>query len=165
MRRSTRTASVILACTAALGAVGGTATAAQASAATSPLCSTSSQTLEIAYLAFQPPAISPGQSSVLTGTIINCSNVQQTAGVEWLAHFVGFTAGQPAGCPVIDPLLESVTLAPGSVATGNVAYTVPGGCTATELVATVEIIQGGTIVSSRTADLAIEQPLPPAMLR
>lgn len=164
MRRSTRTASVILACTAAFAAVGGATTAAQASAAASPLCSTGSQTLQIANLAFQPPAIFPGQSSVLTGTIINCSNVSQTAGVEWLAHFVGFTTGQPAGCPVIDPLLESVTLAPGSVATGNVAYTVPGGCTAPELMATVEILQGGKIVAQRSAELAIEQPLPPGLL-
>lgn len=154
MRRSTRIASTVLTCAAAVSAVA-TAPAAQASTATSSLCSTS-QTLTISSLAFQPPAIFPGQNSVLTATIVNCSALPQQASVEWLGHYVGSTTGQPLGCPVIDPLLESLSMSPGSVAMSSVDYLVPGGCTASELVVTVEILQQGQVVAQRSAQLGIE---------
>lgn len=162
MRRSTRTASVVLACTAAFSAVGGAAGAAQAATTTTAVCS-SSQTLDIANMAFQPPTIPPGGSSVLTTTVVNCSSLPQTAAVEWLGHYV-FASSIPAGCPVIDPLLGSLNLPPGGVAIANVAYNVPGGCNAIGLVVTAEILQGGQVVAQRSAQLGIEQPLPPAML-
>lgn len=156
VRKSLLAASLVLTCAAAVSAVGGAAQAAQAPAAAPAACSSSAQTIDLAALTWQPPAVFPGQSSVATATAINCTTVTQTASAEWLGRFVGPGTGLPAGCPVIDPLITSLTLPPGASATSSVGYLVPGGCSATGLIVTVKILQNGVVVSSRSAELIIK---------
>jgi hypothetical protein len=154
VRRSVRTASVLLACAAAVSAAGTTAAVAQ-TPARGTACSTS-QTIQITSLSFQPPAVYPGQSSKATVTVLNCTNQTQQANAQWMGRWIGSSPGIPAGCPVIDPLLLPVNLAPHAQGSGSVGYLVPGSCTASALVVTVEIIQNGTVVAQRSAQLVIK---------
>ena len=159
MRRSFRISSVVLACAGAVSAAGATAAAAAPASAAAPAACATTQTIEISSLAFQPPAVAPGQSSEAVLTAVNCTAQTQQASAEWLGRFVGPAPGIPTGCPAIDPIVFSMTFPPHGVLTDGVGYLVPGSCTATELVVTVEIIQQGRVVTQRSAQLAIEQPL------
>lgn len=157
MRRSTLAASVVLTCAAAVSSVGGAASAAQSPAAAGTPCSTT-QTLDISALAFQPPAVHPGQSSTATATVVNCTAQTQQGATEWFGRYVSATGtGFPAGCPVIDPLWLPFTLAPHAAASTSVGYYVPAGCTANGLIVTVEVLQNGNVVAKRSATLIIEQ--------
>jgi hypothetical protein len=157
MRRSTLAASVVLACAAAATSAGGAAFAAQAPAAAGTPCSTT-QTIQISSLIFQPPAVHPGQTSTATATAVNCTAQTQQASVQWWGHFVSATGtGIPPGCPAVDPLLLPLTLAPFGSATSSVGYYVPPSCTANAFIVTVEVLQNGKIVAQRNATLIIEQ--------
>lgn len=155
MRRFIRSVSVVLACLASSLAVGAAASAAQAPAAG---CATSSQTIQIVGLQFQPPAVAPGATSEATASLLNCTATQQKASTEWLGRWVSASGTFPPGCPVIDPLILGVTLAPHAAGSATVGYLVPAGCTATALIVTVEVLQNGVIVSQRSAQLQIIQP-------
>jgi hypothetical protein len=157
VRRFIRTASVVLACLASSLAVGAAASAAQAPAATPAACSTS-QTIQIVSLQFQPPAVAPGGTSQATASLLNCTAQQQKASTEWLGRWVSASGGFPSGCPVIDPLTLGVTLAPNSLGSATVGYLVPGSCTAAALVVTVRVLQNGVIIDQRSAQLQIIQP-------
>lgn len=157
MRRSTLAASVVLTCAAAVSSVAGTASAAQTPATAGRLCSTTS-TIDLAALGFNPSAVHPGGTSVATATVVNCTGQTQSAAAQWMGRFVSSTGtGFPPGCPVIDPLWLPFTLAPHAVANSSVGYMVPAGCTANGLIVTVEIIQNGKIIAQRSATLVIEQ--------
>lgn len=157
MRRFIRAVSVVLACAAPSLAVGATASAAQAPASAAAVCS-SSQTIQIVDLQFQPPAVAPGGTSDATVTLLNCTAQQQQASVEWLGRWVSAGGGFPPGCPAIDPLLLAVDLAPHALASATVGYLVPGTCTATALVVTVKVLQNGAVVAQRSAALQIIRP-------
>ncbi len=154
VRRSVRTASVVLACAAAMSAAGTTAAVAQ-TPARGAACSTS-QSLQITGLSFQPPAVYPGQTSEATATVLNCTGQPQQASAQWMGRWIGSSPGIPAGCPVIDPIAFPISLAPHAQATSSVGYLVPGSCTASALVVTVEIIQNGAVIAQRSAQLVIE---------
>ena len=154
VRRSVRTASVVLACAAAISAAGTTAAVAQ-TPARGTACSTS-QPLQITGLSFQPPAVFPGQTSTATVTVLNCTGQSQKAGAQWMGRWVGTSPGLPAGCPVIDPVILQMSFAPHAQSSSSLGYLVPGSCTASALVVTVEVIQNGTVVAERSAQLVIE---------
>ena len=154
-RKPILAASLVLSCAAAVSSVGGAASAASAPAAVGPACTTT-QTIELTSLIWQPPSVLPGQSSRAIATALNCTGVPQQASEQWLGRFVGPTGNFPPGCPVIDPLILSVNLPPHGSATSSVGYLVPSGCTATGLVVTVEVIQQGKVIAQRSADLIIK---------
>lgn len=159
MRRFIRTVSVVLACLAASPAVGTAAGAAQARATAGAVCSTS-QTIEITSLAFNPPAVAPGGTSQAIASLQNCTPLQQQASAEWLGRWVSASGGFPSGCPAIDPLLLQVNFAPFGQATASVGYLVPPACTASALEVTVRVIQNGVVIAQRSADLVILRPTP-----
>jgi len=148
----------------AVVALGCVSTIASATATAAPVpavpraCAVSSQTIQITGLVFQPPTVAPGQTSQATVSAVNCTAVSQQASAEWLGRFVGSAPGIPAGCPVLDPLLQPMNFPPRGRLTGTVGYLVPGSCTATGLVVTVEILQNGTVVTQRSAQLTIVRP-------
>ncbi|WP_031512284.1 hypothetical protein [Streptomyces sp. NRRL F-5123] len=110
-------------------------------------------------LAFSPPSVSPGGTSSASLTVTNCTGEPQTVGETWYGRFLsGSSAGLPAGCPVVDPLPRPVTVAPHASVTSATGYLVFPGCTADRLRLTVTLVQAGTTLGSRTADLLIDQP-------
>lgn len=156
MRKSALAASVLLTCATVVSSVGA-ASAAQTPATAGTPCSTTTP-IQIAALGFQPPSVHPGQTSTATAAVVNCTAQTQQASAQWMGRFVSASGtGFPAGCPVIDPILLPLTLAPFSSASSSVGYLVPASCTANELVVTVEILQQGKIVAQRSADLVIVQ--------
>lgn len=158
MRRSARVASVVLTCAAAASGLAATsASAAQAPATTGAVCSTT-QTIQLAGLIFQPPSVHPGQVSTATATAVNCTAQTQQASVQWYGRFIGATGTPfPAGCPALDPVGFPLTLAPFSSASASLGYLVPSSCTADGLVVTVSVIQQGKVVAQRSAELFIVQ--------
>lgn len=159
MRRSALAASVVLACATVVSGVGAaTASAAQAPATAGALCSTT-QTLQISSLTFQPPAVHPGQISTATASVRNCTAQTQQATVQWYGRFISSSGTTfPPGCPALDPVGFPVTLAPFGSASSSLGYLVPASCTANGLVVTVSVIQQGKVVAQRSAELIIEQP-------
>lgn len=132
--------------------------AAQAAGCPSPV--------QITSLTFNPPQITPGQSSTATVEARNCSDQAQTFSVLTTARFLGPTSGIPAGCPVIDPLPpKSVTVPAGGTWTGSTGYATFAGCTATTLEVTARATDSsGTLLDTRTADLPIVAAPPPCAI-
>ena len=121
------------------------------------LCSTT-QTIQITGLAFQPSAVHPGQTSTATAKLANCTAQTQQASVQWYGRFVSASGTTfPPGCPALDPVAFSVTLAPFGSASSSLGYLVPASCTANGLVVTVSVIQQGKVVAQRSAELIIQQ--------
>lgn len=126
-----------------------------AAAAPAQACAASS-VIEIAYFAFNPSAIPPGQSSTATLTALNCTDQAQTTSGIWYGHFVGPGGGSPQGCPVIDPLPFVVNFSPHGIFSTSSPYTVPLSCTATQLTVTVNFYGGnGVLLAQGTAALQI----------
>lgn len=121
--------------------------------------------IQVYGFSFNPGTVSPGNSSIATLVTANCGmqtvdTVQRWTG-QWLAP-AGAVA--PTGCPIIDPLDLRVDYAPGSEVTQKELYTVPVGCTATELQVTVQIASAtstGTYlpITSVSRILYIVQPV------
>lgn len=156
LRGLPRIGGAILAAGCASPALVATATAAHASATTDVCAST--QAIQIDALAFQPQFVSPGQASQATLSAENCTAQPQSAGAQWYARFIGPSGAIPPGCLAYDPLVLPMNLPAGGRLDSTVRYWVPGSCTAGELLLTVKIIQNGTVVAQRGAQLAIEQP-------
>ena len=139
----------------AVVALGCASTVASATATAAPsTCVVSAQPIQITGLVFQPPVVAAGQTSQAVLSAVNCTDVAQQASAEWLGRFVG-SAPIPPGCPVIDPLLQSLNFPPHGQLTSSVGYLVPFSCTATALVVTVEILQNGKVVTQASATLRI----------
>lgn len=160
MRRFHRTASVAVACLGALAAAG-TASAASAPQATPTAGTTAARVcsislpIQIRSLAFQPPAVAPGQSAQAVLSAWNCTAVPQNAYAQWTGRFVGAEPGIPAGCPAIDPLLVPMRFPARGLLTTSIGYSVPASCTASELVVGVQIRVGGVVVAQDSATLDI----------
>jgi hypothetical protein len=119
-------------------------------------------TIQIGSLTFDPPQVTPGQSSRATTVVQNCTSQPQTFSVMTTARFLGTTSGIPAGCPVIDPLPpQQVTLVSSGTWSGSTGYSVFSGCTATALEVTVRVTDpAGTLLDTATADLPITAAAP-----
>jgi len=119
--------------------------------------------VEITALTFDPPQVKPGQSSVATAVVRNCTAQSQTFSAMTTARFLGATGGIPAGCPVVDPLPpRQITLAAGDTWSGTTGYSVFSGCTATALEVTVRVSDpAGAPLDTATSDLPITADAPP----
>ncbi len=161
MRRFHRAASVAVACLSALAAAG-TATAATAAnttaiGTTAPSVCSISLPIQIRSLAFQPPAVAPGQSAQAVLAAWNCTAVPQNAYAQWNGRFVSAVPGTgiPAGCPAIDPLLVPMNFPARGMLTTSIGYSVPASCTASELIVGVQIRVAGVVVAQASATLDI----------
>lgn len=133
-----------------------TATAVSGTAVASPSACSVSTVIEIAHFAFNPPAVSPGQSSTATLTAVNCTDqIQQTSEI-WSGRYIGPSTGTPPGCPAIDPVAFAVTFPPNGTVSTSETYSVPLSCTATQLVLTADIYgKSGNLYAHGTAILNI----------
>lgn len=169
MIRARRTTVLLLTTPALLGlglAAAGPADAAstaQPAAVVCPAASTPySWPISVYGFSFNPGTVGPGDSSIAVLVTANCSmqpvqTVQRWTG-QWLAPS---SAAAPIGCPAIDPLDLSVDYGPGVEMIQKEPYTVPAGCTATELHVTVRIAAaaGSALpITTATATLHIVQP-------
>ena len=138
---------------------GGSAGAAAPSAVMAP--GACSGVLRVDGFAFSPAAVLAGGSSTAVLTATNCTAQAQTVTEQWTGRFSSLTStGVPVGCPVIDPLLRSRVFAARSQATSSTTYVIPTGCAAGQLTVTVQLTQGGTVLGTASAVLAIDGPTP-----
>ncbi len=145
-------------CVGLLTAATGLATAAvpRSGAAAAASATACSGTVRITAFAFQPAEVAPGGSSPATLTAKNCTGTSRTVSETWYGRFSAPTPGIPAGCPVLDPFLRPVVLAPHAKVATTTTYSVPTGCTATQLAVTVTVTdQTGAVLAQQTADLRI----------
>jgi hypothetical protein len=164
LRRSLLAAAMVLVPAGLAAAPAGIAAAAQASIAAPSVPASHASTwcsgvIQITRLTFTPPAVTPGQIATANVVARNCTGTSQQTSVFWLERFTGPGGGIPPGCPAIDPLPpRPVTFAPHGQVQSASGTLVPPGCTATQLQATVEFLQGATVLAQRTAYLTIIQP-------
>jgi hypothetical protein len=112
--------------------------------------------LRVNSFAFTPWAVGIGQSSSAALSVTNCTWGTQTVIETWTGHFSSnIDPGIPPGCPALDPLPRSVTLAPHEQVTTSTTYNVFPWCTASHLTVTVTISQGSTELARTSADLTI----------
>jgi hypothetical protein len=165
MIRMFRSAALLLTAPAAMGlslAASGPAAAAAVHPATG-CTSTAAVPVEVDGFAFSPPEVVSGGSSTADLVTTNCTDATLATTEEWTAQWLPLTASGPipAGCPVVDPLVRSVTYGPGQELAENTGYTVPAGCEAAELAVTVYIsVTAGSAQETATAHLVIEHATP-----
>lgn len=166
MIRTPRSAALLLTAPTVLGlslTTAGAASAAVASAHVQPAAAcTTAGPIQVDGFAFTPAQVAPGQSSTADLITTNCSNATLATTQQWSGQWLS-AAGTvpPPGCPIIDPLVRSVTYAPGQQVAENTTYTVPVGCQADELAVTVRItLSTGTTTVSGTAYLKIVSVTP-----
>ncbi len=122
-------------------------------------------TVQIVSLAFSPPSVPAGQSSVAQLTARNCTDQALAVSVTWTAQLIWPAGGIPPGCAVIDPLLRPATIpANGQLDTGQ-GYTVFSQCQATTVRVTARIgAADGTPLASQSADLTIAKATAPCRI-
>ncbi|NUS14133.1 MAG: hypothetical protein HOY69_22455 [Streptomyces sp.] len=131
-------------------------TAAAAPAATPTACSPA---VVFGSLTFVPPSVPPGGTSNAVLSAANCTTTTQVVTETWTGRFLtDGSTGQPAGCPVIDPLLRTIAVPALTQVTTETGYLVFAGCTADRLRVTVTLSQAGVSLGSRSSDLLILQP-------
>lgn len=159
LRRTIGTAAALLTASASLALATGTASAAASAGTGAAVCSTSSVVV-IDGFAFSPATVARGQSSAATLAAHNCTGTSQTVSETWYGKFVSGTGtGIPAGCPVLDPFLRSVTFGPHAAVTTSTVYSTFAGCTATGLQITVKLASStGAALGQATATLNIVPP-------
>ena len=132
----------------------------KANAATTAACS---GVIDIGYFAFSPPSVPVGEPSTLNLVAQNCTSQTLQGESIWSGRFTWPGGGLPPGCPVIDPIAQPYSMAPGVLYTTSRAYEDPiAGCEATGLQVTVEFSAEGYsgVVAQATATLTIIQPTP-----
>lgn len=130
----------------------GTATAATTAACTDGIA--------ITQFSFSPGTIEPGQTSTLTLTLQNCGGQAVQGSSTWIPQFTWAGTGRPPGCPVMDPVAFSFSLAPGATATQALGLGDPiASCEATGITATVNVSVSGVTgtAATATASLVITQ--------
>jgi hypothetical protein len=107
----------------------------------------------IARLAFGPGTVAPGQKSTARLSGRNCTRHPQTATIRWTGRYSG---GGVRGCPVIDPLVQRISVPAAEALTAHLGFVVPRACTATALVVNTRVTdKAGTVISNKTASLRI----------
>jgi Cellulose binding domain len=116
----------------------GATTAAQAATCTGGVA--------VSQFAFNPPSVAPGGSSALTLVLSNCTSQTIQGSTDWYGTYTG------SGCPVLDPVPYSYTIAPGGTYTLTNTYGDPGfsGCqpSALRINANVNVNGAGTVTTA-----------------
>jgi Cellulose binding domain len=102
---------------------------------------------------FAPSAVRPGGQATEYVTVENCGPAAITLHLQWTARWNQSIGVLPPGCPGIDPLLRGLTIPGYGQASDTLTYTVPAGCTATDLTGYVEATDAEGV--SGSADLRI----------
>lgn len=138
------------------------AEAASAPAVVPAACATSFP-IVVDGFAFAPGTVAAGASSTADLITTNCSTTAVATTEMWTGQWLPLSAagGVPAGCPIIDPLVRAVDYTGGAIVAENTVYTVPSGCSATQLQVTVRIYgSNGVLGATATAVLQIAQATP-----
>jgi hypothetical protein len=165
MIRTLRPAAAALAASGAVMALSlaaaGTAAAATAPGSARPdVACAASFPIVVDGFAFTPAGVLPGGSSTADLITTNCSTETVATTETWTGQWLPLDAAgnPPVGCPVIDPIVRSVTYSSGEEVAENETYGVPTGCRAAELEITVRIsVPAGTAGITTTAILTIIQ--------
>jgi hypothetical protein len=136
-----------------------------AGAANAAATASCSAVIDIEQIAFNPPSVPAGEPSTLNLVAQNCTSQTLRGEAIWSGRFTWPGGGLPSGCPVIDPIAQPYSMAPGVQYTTTRVYEDPiPGCEATGLQVTVEFsAQGYTgVVAQATATLNIIDTTPPS---
>ena len=113
-----------------------------ANAATTATCTGG---VAVTQFAFNPPSVPPGSDSALTLVLQNCTGQTIQGSTAWYGTYTG------QGCPVLDPIPYTYTIAPGGSYTLTNSYGDPGfsGChpTALRINANVNVNGAGTVTT------------------
>jgi hypothetical protein len=117
--------------------------------------------IAINQFSFSPATVAVGQTSTLTLVLQNCGSQAVQGQSTWTAQFTGSGTGRPPGCPVIDPVAFSYSLAPGATATQTLGLGDPiATCLATGIAANVSVSANGVAgAATASANLVITQPV------
>ena len=120
-----------------------------------PTLSPCAGTAVLVSQAFTPTSVAPGGQSTETATVQNCGTAPLTLHLQWTARWAGADGSTlPAGCPVYDPLLTSVTIPAGGQTTASLGYSVLAGCTATSLTGFVTATDANGVSGSAVLQIA-----------
>ena len=101
----------------------------------------------VSQFAFNPPSVPPGSDSALTLVLQNCTSQTIQGSTDWYGQYAG------QGCPVLDPIPFSYSIAPGGTYTLTNSYGDPGflECqpTALTISVTVNVNGAGTVTTVR----------------
>lgn len=115
--------------------------------------------IAVSEFSFNPAAVAVGQVSALTLVLQNCGTQNEQGSSVWSFKFTGPGGGQPSGCPVLDPVAFSYSMAPGATSTATLGLDDPfATCLATGIAATATVSANGVAgVATATANLVIVQ--------
>lgn len=133
----------------AVNGVTGTVTTVTASLQFNPPCTDG---IAINQFSFSPSTVPVGQTSTLTLVLHNCTSSQTLQGSSiWSPTFIWGGTGRPPGCPVMDPVSFSYSIAPGGTSTATLGLGDPiASCEATGIVVTVNVNVNGVSGTAAT---------------
>jgi len=112
--------------------------------------------VRITAMSFHPRRVVRGGTSTVRVQAWNCTKQTQPAMLTWIGQFVGPSPGLPAGCPVVDPVAQSVDVAPHARFNAGLGFTVFSTCAATSLSETARFTDvTGTVLAERTVSLIV----------
>jgi hypothetical protein len=117
--------------------------------------------IAIDQFSFSPATVPVGQTSTLTLVLRNCGSQARQGSSIWSPSFTWAGTGRPPGCPVMDPVAFSYSMAPGGTSTAALGLGDPlASCQATGIQATVNVSVNGVtaVAATATANLVITQP-------
>ncbi len=144
----------------ALAVIGGAGTAtAAATPGAAPHACTGAGAIQITHFAFDQSTVTPGQMATGHLIAVNCTAQNITTNVVSYGRFTdNSSAGIPPGCPAIDPIGGSETIAPDAQYTMNFATLTFASCTATALQQFVTFYASdGSVLASATTQVTIDQ--------
>jgi hypothetical protein len=114
----------------------------------------------INQFSFSPATVAVGQTSTLTLVLQACGTQAVQGQSTWAPQFTWSGTGRPPGCPVIDPVAFSYSLAPGATVTQTLGLGDPiATCLATGISANVSVSANGVAgAATANASLVITQP-------
>ena len=139
----------------------GTVTTASATLQFAPACTGSG--IVVDTFSFNPTTVVPTQNSLLTLVLQNCTGQAVKGETSWYPQLTWSGTGTPPGCPHLDPVAFSYSMAPGDLSTMSLGLDDPiASCLATGMHVTADVYEDGSsgVVASAAADLVITQPAP-----
>jgi len=107
----------------------------------------------VSTFAFGPGTVRPGGKSTARLAGMNCTKHAQTVTLTWQGRY---SAGAADGCPIIDPLVQAVSVPARTALAAHLTYAVPEACTAKLLTVTVRVVdKSGATLANKSAELHI----------